>query len=116
MKTLLEKVERIGSLFELYGELLTPRQRKLILYYYFDDLSLAEIAEELGVSRQAVFFGLKRGEEALEEYEAKLKLFAGSLMLKRQVTEAKELLEEYLAGGGIDCLHRLEQVLDGMLD
>ena len=41
---MLEKVERIGWLFGLYGELLTSKQQQLVQFYYFDDLSLAEIA------------------------------------------------------------------------
>ncbi len=116
MKALLEKVERIGSLFEIYGELLTSRQRELTLYYYFDDLSLAEIATELGVSRQAVFFGLKRAEEALEGYEAKLNIYAGGLVRKSQWIKAKELLKKYRETGDMGCLHRLEELLDGLFE
>lgn len=73
MRTI-EKVTRIGDLFDLYGTLLTARQREMIELHYFDDWSLAEIAEQFGVSRQAVHDNLRRAEEQLESYEAALAL------------------------------------------
>lgn len=116
VKAVLEKVDRIGSLFELYGDLLTPRQKELTRFYYFDDLSLAEIAEELGISRQAVFFGLKRSEEILEEYEEALGLFSRNLLMKSKVEEAKSLLAKYRGSGDIGNLDVVEVLLDSLLD
>jgi len=113
---MLEKVDRIGSLFELYGELLTSRQKELTVYYYFDDLSLAEISELLGISRQAVFFGLKRAEEVLEEYEAKLGLYAKTLLLKNKLLQVRELLEECCSSCDQGKLDKLFGLLDSLLD
>ena len=113
---MLEKVDRIGSLFELYGELLTPRQKELIVYYYFDDYSLAEIAELLKISRQAVFFGLKRAEEALESYEDKLGLYARNSVQKNKLLQARKLLNECIAEGSCDNLKKVLELLDGLLD
>lgn len=59
-------------LLDYYGELLTPKQRSFLELYYCDDLSLAEIAEGEGITRQAVRDGIKRGEQILLELEAKL--------------------------------------------
>jgi predicted DNA-binding protein YlxM (UPF0122 family) len=59
-------------LFDFYGPLLTARQQELIQAYYLEDLSLAEIAGEDGVSRQAVHDLIKRADAALVEYEEKL--------------------------------------------
>jgi len=70
----IEKVTRLGLLIACYGILLTPKQQKLMHLYYDHDLSLGEIAEELGISRQAVYDHLKRAVASLEDYEAKLGL------------------------------------------
>ncbi len=78
---------RINSLFDFYQSLLTPKQRNYMALYYLDDYSLGEIAEEFQVSRQAVYDNIKRTEQMIEEYEAKLLLF--ERYIKRQ-----ELLEK----------------------
>ena len=54
--------------FEFYAALLTDKQMNYIELYYADDYSLAEIAEEFGVSRQAVYDNIKRTEKILEAY------------------------------------------------
>ena len=71
-----EQRMRLGRLFDLYGGLLTDKQRNCLNMYFYDDLSLSEISEELGVSRQAVHDLLKRVEQTLEKYEEKLGLLA----------------------------------------
>lgn len=58
-------------LFDYYGDLLTPRQRSCLDLRYNQDLSLAEIAQELGVSRQGVFDNLNRAESLLRNMEDK---------------------------------------------
>ena len=59
----------IGILYDFYGKLLSDRQYLAIELYYIHDLSLAEIGEELNISRQSVFDTLKRAENKLYEYE-----------------------------------------------
>ena len=68
----IEKTNRMNALFEFYAALLTDKQMNYIELYYADDYSLAEIAEEFGVSRQAVYDNIKRTEKILEDYEKKL--------------------------------------------
>ena len=63
-------------MFDFYGQLLTERQRALFQRYYQEDLSLGEIAEELGISRQAVYDILRRAERVLWDFERKLGLVA----------------------------------------
>lgn len=70
---MLEKVLRIVILFDFYGSLLTDKQQFSLEMHYLKDFSLAEIADELGVSRQAVHDILKRAEQILMDYEDKLK-------------------------------------------
>ena len=72
---MLEKTTRMNYLYDFYQSLLTPKQRDYMSLYYHDDFSLGEIAENYGVSRQAVYDNLKRTEVLLEEYEDKLSLF-----------------------------------------
>lgn len=67
---------RLGRLFDIYGGLLTAKQKQCLGLYFYDDLSLSEISEELGVSRQAVHDLLKRVEQLLERYEASLKVLS----------------------------------------
>ncbi len=72
----MEKNIEVSLLFDFYGELLKPSVKAAIDLYYNDDLSLAEIADETGITRQGVRDSIKRGELALFEFEQKLGLFA----------------------------------------
>lgn len=83
---LLEKTTRMNFLFDFYQALLTDKQRSYMQLYYLDDLSLGEIAESYGVSRQAVYDNIRRTEAMLEEYEAKLELFH-KFKKRQQITE-----------------------------
>ncbi|QDR80433.1 YlxM family DNA-binding protein [Sporomusa termitida] len=76
MDRMLNKVLRVGQLYDFYNALLTDKQRECLNMHYLQDLSLAEIADEFGVSRQAVHDILRRAERTLEEYEKKLGLAA----------------------------------------
>jgi len=64
----------IIRLFDIYGGLLTARQRRLMALYYLDDLSLGEIAERLHITRQAVRDSLQRSIEELTRFEKHLGL------------------------------------------
>ena len=74
-------------LFDIYGEMLTQKQQDFIGYYYNDDLSLAEIAENEGITRQGVRDAIKRAEAQLLDFEA-------HLWLKRRFDEMKNGLDE----------------------
>lgn len=60
------------SLYDFYSPMLSERQRDVLDLYYNDDLSLSEIASELGITRQGVREAIKTGESRLNEYEEKL--------------------------------------------
>ena len=62
----------MAFLLDFYGEMLTEKQRSFLEYYYNDDLSLSEIAENEGITRQGVRDAIKRAESQLLEMEAKL--------------------------------------------
>ncbi|MEE0967240.1 MAG: YlxM family DNA-binding protein [Bacilli bacterium] len=74
MESNLEKTQRINLLMDCYSDLLTEKQNLYLSYYYEEDLSLSEIADELGVSRNAVYDNIKRAIKVLEDYESKLQL------------------------------------------
>ncbi len=63
----------ITMLLDLYGEALTTKQRDYLNFYYNDDLSLSEIAENEGITRQGVRDAIKRAEAVLNNMESKLK-------------------------------------------
>lgn len=63
-----------SSLLDIYGGLLTEKQRAFLEYYYNDDLSLAEIAENEGITRQGVYDIVKRAKDQLVNFEEKLLL------------------------------------------
>ena len=67
---------RRSALFDLYGELLTEKQRRCLSMSLLSDYSLSEIGEALGISRQAAHDTLRRSDEAMEAYEARLGLLA----------------------------------------
>ena len=79
-------------LCDYYGEMLTDNQRKFIEYYYNDDLSLSEIAENTGITRQGVRDSIKRAEETLQTYEKKLGLADKFHRIGQKSEEAETLL------------------------
>lgn len=93
----LEQRIRLGRLFDVYGGLLTEKQQKCMQLYFCDDLSLAEIADELEVSRQAIHDLIKRVEHTLERYESKLAVLTHDENNRQQLLEANQLLKGYLA-------------------
>ena len=78
---------KISILLELYGNLLTQKQFTLLDDYYNNDLSLSEIAENEGITRQAVRDNLKKGENKLFEYEEKLKIMEKTLKNQEKIAE-----------------------------
>lgn len=74
---------RISFLLDFYGSMLTQKQREVIEFYYNDDLSLSEIAENEGITRQGVRDAIKRAESQLLEMEDRLG-FAGRYREERE--------------------------------
>ena len=90
----MEKIVEQAMLYDFYGELLTEHQRQIYEDVVFENLSLGEIAQEEGVSRQAVHDIVKRCDKALSEYEEKLKLVQKFIRIKEKIEEIDRLSEQ----------------------
>lgn len=90
----IEKTDRVNILFEFYSTLLTEKQMNYLELYYADDLSLGEIAEEYGVSRQAVYDNIKRTEKILENYEKKLHLYSNFVVRQDLLAQLEQEASE----------------------
>ncbi len=90
-----EILER-ALLFDFYGELLTDHQKEIYGTFIQDDLSLGELAQEAGISRQGVHDLIRRCDRILKGYEAKLHLMERFLSIKDQVQEIDDLLDAYI--------------------
>lgn len=88
----------ISLLMDFYGQLLTEKQLEALEFYYNDDLSLAEIADEMSISRQGVRDFIKRGEKQLSEFEQKLGL-AGRFEKIKDKIEKIDIVADRLAAG-----------------
>jgi predicted DNA-binding protein YlxM (UPF0122 family) len=89
----MEDIFEITMLLDFYGQMLTQKQQNIINMYYCDDYSLAEIAENLLISRQGVYDNIKRTRQTLKEYEDKLGLVKRFLFIKEQSQNIIELLK-----------------------
>lgn len=112
-----EKKIEVSYLFDFYGEILSEKQQLAVELYYNDDLSLSEVAAQLGISRQGVRDSLKRSESLLYEMEEKLGLAAkfSSVLegISKIKSNAEKVNEYYLENGGSEkvlvCLDEIRQ-------
>lgn len=87
----MEKIVEQGLLYDFYGELLTDHQRKIYEDVVYNDLSLTEIAEENGISRQGVHDLVRRCNHILQDYEDKLHLVERFMKIRSRVEHLKKL-------------------------
>ena len=85
---------RMTMLFDFYGELLTERQKEFFDLYYNEDLSLSEIAENSGISRQGVRDVIVRAEGVMQEVEDKTGLIRRFLQMQTHISTIEEAVEE----------------------
>ena len=93
MKDNIERVEYASMLYDFYGSLLNKSQNEVMALYHEDNLSLSEIAEELGQTRQAVHYTLRKAETALKSYEEKLGLLTSYKENRRLAEKAFRLID-----------------------
>ncbi len=95
----MEKYVYLNILYDLYGELLTDKQRKYFENYYFDNLSYGEISDKYHVSRNAIYHQLQLIEKKLYFFEEKLKLYSKKQKINDIIdlinnNKAKRILED----------------------
>lgn len=93
--TVMNKILEQALLYDFYGELLTTHQKEVYEQFILDDLSLSEIAESAGISRQGVHDLIRRCQKALEGYENKLHLVERFLSVKEKVGQIDGILDEW---------------------
>ena len=85
---------RMTMLFDFYGEILTDRQKEFFDLYYNEDLSLAEIAENYGISRQGVRDVIVRAEAAMTELEDKTGLIRRFMQMQKKAQGIEDAAKE----------------------
>ena len=93
----LEKTLKMNLLFDFYGELLTNKQQDYLHYYYREDYSHGEIAEQTGVTRQAVFDNIRRSEALLIDYEQSLQLYKKHKERQLKINQLSAYIKEQYA-------------------
>lgn len=86
----------LNNLYDIYGELLDNKKKEYFEMYYFDNLSLQEISDNLGVSRNAIFKQIKNAEAKLLFYEEKLELFKKKEVLNEVIENTSGSIKEKL--------------------
>lgn len=109
-----EKVE-LSILFDFYGELLKSHNKHIFEDYVLNDLSLSEIAEEQGISRQGVYDIVKRCGRQLKDCEEKLNLVKKFEETREKVNRIKELSEKIKSSGKLIHLEKIIQLSDNIL-
>ena len=84
----------ISYLLDFYGDVLTEKQREVMEQYYTDDLSLAEIADNFGITRQGVRDSIKRGESTILELEQKIGFAGRYRSMQQQFARLDELAKD----------------------
>ncbi len=96
----MDKIYEQTMLFDFYGELLTEHQRSVYRDAVYHDLSLGEIAQERGISRQGVHDLIRRCDRILQDYESKLHLVERFARARRTVEEIERLTFSVDSGDG----------------
>lgn len=90
----MEKIVEQGILYDFYGELLTDHQKKIYEALVYGDLSLSEIAQEQGISRQGVHDLIRRCDKILLDYEERLHLIRRFRGIRTKLIEIQELTKQ----------------------
>ena len=110
-----EKIEQ-AYLYDFYGELLNEHQRRIYEDFVFNDLSLGEIADEEGISRQGVHDMVKRCTKTLEGYEEKLHLIAKFMSAKHSVEQIPALTKQFHESHDEAVIVEIEQISNQILE
>ncbi len=111
----MDKLYERGLLFDFYGELLTPHQQHIYSEAVFNDLSLSELSEEEGISRQGISDLIRRCDKQLEGYENKLHLIEKFSKIK---LDTQRLFENIKNNGSLsqEAMKMLDEGLNRILE
>jgi len=112
----MEKIVEQALLYDFYGELLTAHQKEIYEDFILNDLSLTEIAEERGISRQGVHDLVKRCNKILKDYEDKLHLVQKFVAIRDKVNQIHELVQLKDSTEEKELLGRLEEISNEILE
>lgn len=107
----MEEIVELSLLFDFYGEMLGDHKKQIFEDYVLNDLSLAEIADEEGISRQGVHDIVKRCTKQLKEYEASLHLVEKFQNMKKKLTDVSELLTIEVSNNSNQNLEKAKSIL-----
>ena len=107
----MEEIVELSLLFDFYGEMLGDHKKQIFEDYVLNDLSLAEIADEEGISRQGVHDIVKRCSKQLKDYEATLHLVEKFQNMKKKLTEVSELLSIEVSNNSNQNLEKAKSIL-----
>ena len=106
----MERIVEQTLLYDFYGELLNEHQRGVYEDAVFNDLSLSDIADEYGISRQGVHDLIKRVSNTLEGYESKLHLVEKFMDTKAKITRIDELVDSYIKDEDMSYIHEIKKL------
>ena len=109
----MERIVEQNLLYDFYGELLNDHQKKIYEDAIYNDLSLSEIADEYGISRQGVHDLIKRVTKTLDGYEAKLHLIQ---KFKDKVSKIDSLVDDYMESQDISDIHEIKKLSNEILE
>ncbi len=112
----LDRIVELSLLYDYYGELLKEQKRQVFEDYVLNDLSLSEIAEERGISRQAIHDTVKRCSKELMEYEEKLSLVRKFQVIKDKVNEIHQTALKLKEEAQLDEIDQIENLSNEILD
>lgn len=109
-------IYRKTLLYDFYNALLSDHQRKIYEDAVFNDMSLSEIAESYGISRQGAHDVIKRTDRLLADYEAKLHVVERYIDLRDGLRKAEELIEDYKENKNKKTIEDIENIIKRLAD
>ncbi len=103
---------RVSYLLDFYGDLLDEHTASVMRAYYNDDLSLAEIALDIGISRQGIRHLIKKGADALEFYDSRLKLSEKHEDILDACDKLKEIADGLYRDGKSDTASQMSEIIE----
>lgn len=111
----LEEIVQLSILYDFYGELLNDHKKQIFEDYVLNDLSLGEISDMQGISRQGVYDIVRRCSQELKGYESKLKLVSRFQFVKEKLGNIKEIIEETENTRDVTRIYEIKVLADDIL-